>query len=261
MLVDSHCHLNFPELRANLDNLLLQMHENQVDYALVVATRPDNINEVISIAESQPNLFATAGIHPDEVLPDFILTAEYLTEFTKHPKVIAIGETGLDYCGDKEQDFTWQQERFATHIAVAKKVTLPLVIHTRESANDTYEQMKSADISNCGAVMHCFTEGVDWTKKFLDLGCYISLSGIATFKNAAQVHEVAKYVPLDRLLVETDAPYLAPVPFRGKTNHPALVRHTAQYIADLRQIPLEKLAAQTTQNFFTLFRKAPQINP
>lgn len=256
MLVDSHCHLNFPELQANLPELLTQMKDSNVQTALVVATRPDNIQTVIDIANSHDNLFATVGIHPDEKLPDFILTQEYLLNFTKQQKVIAIGETGLDYYWNKDQDMTWQHERFDTHIAVAKQTALPLVIHTRDAAQDTHSMLQRADIADCGAVMHCFTENIDWARKFLDLGCYISLSGIVTFKSAAQVHEVAKYIPLDRLLVETDAPYLAPVPFRGKTNHPALVRHTAQYIADLKQIPLEELAEQTTQNFFTLFKKA-----
>lgn len=256
MLVDSHCHLNFPELSADLSTFLTQMQANQVSHALVVATRPDNIAQVIEIAASQPYLFASVGIHPDEKLPDFKLTPEYLLEYVAHPKVIALGETGLDYHWNKELDMTWQHERFNIHIEVAKKAGLPLIIHTREAAADTYQMLKDGQIEACGAVMHCFTEDKDWARKFLDLGCYISLSGIATFKSATQVHEVAKFVPLERLLVETDAPYLAPVPFRGKLNHPALVLHTAQYIADLRQINLTELAEVTTQNFFTLFTKA-----
>lgn len=256
MLVDSHCHLNFPELSSDLDAFLAQMQVNQVTHALVVATRPDNIAKVIEIAESKTYLFASAGIHPDEKLPDFKLTPEFLLNYVNHPKVIAIGETGLDYHWNKDQDMTWQHERFNTHIEVAKQSHLPLIIHTREAAADTHQMLKDGKVELCGAVMHCFTEDKDWTRKFLDLGCYISLSGIATFKSATQVHEVAKFVPLDRLLVETDAPYLAPVPFRGKLNHPALVRHTAQYIADLRQISLEELALATTQNFFKLFTKA-----
>lgn len=256
MLVDSHCHLNFPELSSDLDGFLAQMKVNQVTHALVVATRPDNIARVIEIAETKEYLFASAGIHPDEKLPDFKLTPEFLLDYAKHSKVIAIGETGLDYHWNKDQDMAWQHERFNTHIEVAKQTNLPLIIHTREAAADTHQMLKDGHVELCGAVMHCFTQDKDWTRKFLDLGCYISLSGIATFKSATQVHEVAKYVPLDRLLVETDAPYLAPVPFRGKLNHPALVRHTAQYIADLRQISLEELAVATTQNFFKLFAKA-----
>jgi TatD DNase family protein len=162
----------------------------------------------------------------------------------------------LDYYWNKDQDLSWQHERFATHISVAKQTELPLIIHTRDAAQDTWQILRDGDINACGAVMHCFSEDVGWARKFLDLGCYISLSGIVTFKNAHQVHEVAKYVPLDRLLVETDAPYLAPVPFRGKLNHPALVRHTAQFVADLRQITLEEFALASCENFQRLFSKA-----
>lgn len=259
MLVDSHCHLNFPELQANLSDYLQQMTTNQVSHALCIATRPDNIADVIKLAELHPNLYASAGIHPDEKLPDFELDNEYLLEFTKHPKVIAIGETGLDYYWNKDQDMSWQHKRFQTHIEVAKLAQLPLVIHTRDAAADCLQMLKDGNVELCGAVMHCFTENVDWARKFLDLGCYISISGIVTFKSAAVVQEVARFVPLDRLLVETDAPYLAPVPFRGKVNHPALVRHTAQYIADLRQIQLAELALATKNNFFTLFKKAQVV--
>ncbi len=257
MLVDSHCHLNFNELASNLSHYLQAMVENQVDYALCVATRPDNIESVIGLARDNPNLFATVGIHPDEKLEDFNLCHDFLLAYTNEPKVIAIGETGLDYYWNKDQEAAYQHERFQIHIDVAKKSQLPLVVHTRDAQAATFNMM-SADggINSCGAVMHCFTESVEWARKFLDLGCYISLSGICTFKNAVQVQEVARYVPLDRLLVETDAPYLAPVPYRGKLNHPALVRHTAQFIADLRGITLEVLATNTTKNFFNLFHKA-----
>lgn len=256
MLVDSHCHLNFPELKADLPKLLKNMNENSVGYALVVSTRPDNILDVIDIAKSDKRLFATAGIHPDEKLSDFELTHDYLFNFCKEDKVVAIGETGLDYYWNKDQDMKWQHDRFQVHIDVAKQVSLPLVIHTRDSAEDTHAMMQNSGIDECGAVIHCFTEDVNWARKFLDLGAYISLSGITTFKSATQVQEVAKFVPLDRLLVETDSPYLAPVPHRGKTNQPAYVSHTAQYIADLRQITLLELANATTENFFNLFTKA-----
>lgn len=255
MLIDSHCHLNFPELKSNLPKLLENMQENQVDYALVVSTRPDNIDDVINIAKSDDRLFATAGIHPDEKLPDFNLTYDYLLKFCEEDKVVAVGETGLDYYWNKDQDMKWQHDRFQVHIDVAKNVGLPLVIHTRDSAHDVHMMMQNSGIEECGAVIHCFTEDVNWARKFLDLGAYISLSGIATFKNATQIHEVAKFVPLDRLLVETDSPYLAPVPFRGKTNQPAYVRNTAQFIADLREIELTELAAATSDNFFKLFTK------
>lgn len=257
MLIDSHCHLNFKELSANLPGYLDAMAKNKVDFALCVATRPDNIDEVVNIARNHDNLFAAVGIHPDEKLADFSLDKDYLLKFTTEPKVIAIGETGLDYYRNKDQELNWQHERFRIHIQAAKAAKLPLVVHTREAVADTVHMLsENGGIKECGAVIHCFTEDIKAAREFLDLGCYISLSGIVTFKNAAQVHEAAKYVPLDRLLVETDAPFLAPVPYRGKINHPALVLHTAQYIADLRHISLAELAKATTENFFNLFQKA-----
>jgi len=256
MLIDSHCHLNFSELATNLDEYLQLMYDNKVDLALCVATRPDNIEEVIKLAEANGNLFATVGIHPDEKLPDFNLTCEYLVQYSSHPKVIAIGETGLDYYWNKDADMSWQHNRFQIHIDAAKKTGLPLVVHTRESAADAWQMLKEGQIESCGTVIHCFTENLDWARKFLDIGCYISFSGIVTFKNAKDIQEAAKFVPLDRILVETDAPYLAPVPYRGKLNHPALVLHTAQFLADLRQVHLEEIAVATTDNFFKLFKKA-----
>ncbi len=256
MLIDSHCHINFTELSTNLDDYLQQMVDNDVRYALCVATRPDNIDEVIRIAEERNNIFATVGIHPDEKLPEFGLTEEFLLKHSEHPKVIAIGETGLDYYWNKDVDMSWQHKRFQTHINVAKRSGLPLVIHTRESAEDAWKMLAKSGIDECGAVIHCFTENLDWARKFLDIGCYISFSGIVTFKSAKDIQEAAKFVPLDRLLVETDAPYLAPVPHRGKLNHPALVRHTAEFIADLRQVGIDEITEATSNNFFNLFKKA-----
>ncbi|MEN9945620.1 MAG: hypothetical protein RLZZ293_6 [Pseudomonadota bacterium] len=256
MLIDSHCHLNFPELANNLADYLAQMEQNKVSHALCVATRPENIQQVIDLANRYPNIYASVGIHPDERLADFKLSHDYLFNFLTNPKVIAIGETGLDYYHCKDADMSWQHERFILHIEVAKQAKLPLIIHTRESAADCYQHLKQQQIDSCGAVMHCFSETKEWARQFLDLGCYISLSGIVTFKSAKQVQEVAKFVPLDRLLVETDAPFLAPAPYRGKLNHPALVMHAAQFIADLRQISLTELAQQTSDNFFKLFSKA-----
>lgn len=256
MLVDSHCHLNFPELMENLSEYLKEMEVNQVDYAMCIATRPDNIEAVIALADKHNKLFASVGVHPDEKIPGFELREKYLLDYTLHPKVVAIGETGLDYYWNKDQDLSWQHERFKLHIEVAKKSKLPLVVHTREAAEDTWAMLKDGDVAQCGAVIHCFTEDVTWARKFLDLGCYISLSGVVTFKNAAQVKEVARYIPKDRLLVETDAPFLAPMPFRGKLNHPALVRYTAEFIADLRIESLNELAEYTSNNYFNLFKKA-----
>ena len=256
MLVDSHCHLNFPELYAELDNYLELMKQNGVSHALCVGTRPDNLDTVVSIASQYPHIFASVGVHPDERLQDFTLTKELLLGYTSNPKVIAIGETGLDYFRVQDEDMSWQHERFILHIDVAKEVNLPLIIHTRESITDTLQIMREHNATSCGAVIHCFTENLANAKLCLDLGFYISISGIVTFKNAATIQEVARYVPLDMLLIETDAPFLAPTPFRGKTNHPALVKHTAQYIADLKGIGLDILAAATSTNFFKLFTKA-----
>lgn len=259
MLIDSHCHLNFPELNSKLDFYLQEMKINQVDYALCVGTRPDNLSQIVEMTSITPNIFASVGIHPDERLENFVLTADYLINFTKNAKVVAIGETGLDYYSVKDIDMSWQHERFILHIDVAKKVDLPLIIHTRESIKDTLAIMREHNAMQAGAVMHCFTENLDNAKKCLDLGFYLSMSGIVTFKNAKDIQEVAKYVPLDMLLIETDAPFLAPAPFRGKLNHPALVRHTAQYVADLRGISLEEVANTTSNNFFKLFKKAQKI--
>ena len=261
MLVDSHCHLNFDELYNNLDSYLEQMKANNVTHALCVGTRPDNLERIIGIANKYDNVFASVGIHPDELLPNFDLSQEFLLKYVTNSKVIAIGETGLDYYRTDDlppdkKDMKWQHERFILHIEVAKKSNLPLIIHTRESIADTLLLMKEHNAIEAGAVMHCFTENLDNAKRCLDMGFYISMSGIVTFKNAATIQEVAKYVPLDRLLVETDAPFLAPTPFRGKVNHPALVMHTAKYVADLKGISFETLASATTNNFFTLFHKA-----
>lgn len=259
MLVDSHCHLNFDELYNNLDHHLQQMQSAKVSYALCVGTRADNLARVIDIAQKYINIFAAVGIHPDEMLEDFILTHEFLLQYVNQPKVIAIGETGLDYhCIDDSanKDMKWQHERFILHIEVAKQAHLPLIIHTRESIDDTLAIMAEHNAITVGAVMHCFTENLANARRCLDMGFYISMSGIVTFKNAISVQEVARYIPMDRLLIETDAPFLAPVPFRGKLNHPALVAHTAQFVADLKNISLETLAKHTTDNFFTLFSKA-----
>ena len=259
MLVDSHCHLNFPELMADLDGYLAKMKANQVDYAMCIATRPDNIDAVVALADAHSQLFASVGVHPDEKIPEFNLSAEYLLAYTKHPKVVAIGETGLDYYWNKDQDLTWQRDRFNLHIEVAKKSKLPLVVHTRDASQDTWQLLKDGGIEECGAVIHCFTENLSWARQFLDLGCYISFSGIVTFKNASQIQDAARYVPKDRLLVETDAPFLAPAPFRGKLNHPALVMHSAQFIADLRMESLPELAEYTSDNYFNLFSKAKRV--
>lgn len=253
MLVDSHCHLNLPELQAQLPDVLATMQTRGVTHALVVGVSLPAFPEVLALAERHAHLYATVGVHPDN--PDAEEADEArLVELARHPKVVGIGETGLDYhwC---QGDLGWQHRRFRTHIRAARTAGLPLVVHTRDSIADTLAILGEEDAGAAGGVMHCFTE--DWAsaKVALDLGFYISISGIVTFKNAAQVKDVAARVPLDRLLVETDSPYLAPVPYRGKLNQPGYVREVAECVAALRGLSLEALAAATRENFFRLFAK------
>lgn len=258
MLVDSHCHLNFPELAAIIDEVRNAMALNGVGHALCISVTLKDFPQVLALADKYPNFFASVGVHPDyESEPPF--TSKTLVDFAQHPKVIAIGETGLDYfrlTGDLE----WQRERFRTHIQAAVEVNLPLVIHTRASAEDTLRIMKEEEAQKVGGVMHCFTESLDVAMRSIELGFYISFSGIVTFKNATALKEVAQHVPLNRILVETDSPYLAPIPFRGKTNQPAYVKHVAEEVARLRGSSLDEIMEASTENFFTLFKKALPCN-
>ncbi len=258
MLVDSHCHLNFPELVQNIDAIRQSMAEAQVGHALCVSVTLDKFPQVLSLATQFDNFYASVGVHPDyEDIQE--PTVEELVNLAKHPKVIAIGETGLDYfrlTGDLE----WQRERFRTHIQAAILANKPLIIHTRSAAEDTLHIMKEEGANRVGGVMHCFTENLEVALAAIEMGFYISFSGIVTFKNATQIKTVAQAVPLNRILVETDSPYLAPIPFRGKTNQPAYVRYVAQEIANLRGISLEAVMNATTENFFTLFKQAKQFN-
>ena len=257
MLVDSHCHLNFPELASNIDAVRAAMLENQVGHALLISVTLEKFPEVLILAEQYPNFFATVGVHPDyEDEPPF--NVETLVELAKHPEVVAIGETGLDYFR-LTGDLTWQRERFRTHIRAAINADLPLIIHTRSAAEDTLRIMQEENAHAVGGVMHCFTESIEVAVRAIEMGFYISFSGIVTFKNAAALKEVAKQVPLDRILVETDSPYLAPIPFRGKTNQPAYVKHVAEEVASLRNISLEELTEASTSNFFKLFKKAERL--
>jgi TatD DNase family protein len=256
MLVDSHCHLNFPELAENLPLIKNAMQENQVGHALCISVTLPDFPQVLALAETNENFYATVGVHPDyEDITE--PTVGELIRLANHPKVIGIGETGLDYfrlTGDLE----WQRMRFRTHIRAAIACNKPLIIHTRNAAADTIRIMREEGAQQVGGVMHCFTESLDVAKEAIDLGFYISFSGIVTFKNATLIKEVAKQVPLNRILVETDSPYLAPIPFRGKTNQPSYVKYVAEEIAKLREISFDELAAATTQNFFNLFRHARQ---
>jgi TatD DNase family protein len=254
MFVDSHCHLDFPELRAELPAVLEAMRANQVTHALVVAVDEAGWPGVHGLAAAHDNLYASVGVHPD--YPDVAEpTVEQLVARSREAKIVAIGETGLDYYR-QGGDVEWQRARFRTHIRAARECGRPLIVHTRSAAADTVRIMREERADEAGGVMHCFTETWDVASAALDLGFYISFSGIVTFRNAADLRDVARRVPLERMLIETDSPYLAPVPFRGKRNQPAYVRHVAEEIARLREVPLQSVASATTDNFFRLFRIA-----
>ena len=251
-IVDSHCHINFSELAERLPDVLSNARLNDISHMLCVSVNLEDFPQVQALSHEHPHIFASVGVHPcyqDVQEP----TVEQLVEIAQDSNIVAIGETGLDYFRVEDQDMTWQQDRFVNHINAANKVNKPLIIHTRNAADDTMRMLKEEGADQCRGVMHCFAEDWDVAKKALDLGFYISFSGIVTFKSATNVQEVAQKTPLDRILVETDSPYLAPVPLRGKTNEPAYVRHTAQFVADLRGISLEEVAEATTANFFNLF--------
>ena len=258
MLVDSHCHLNFSEFTDNMHAVRQLMDESQVGHALCVSVTLDKFPEVLQLAEQFDNFYASVGVHPDyEDIEE--PTVEELVKLAQHPKIVAIGETGLDYfrlTGDLE----WQRERFRTHIRAAILTNKPLIIHTRSAAEDTLKIMQEEGAEKVGGVMHCFTENLQVALAAIEMGFYISFSGIVTFKNALQIKQVAQSIPLDKILVETDSPYLAPVPFRGKTNQPAYVKYVAQEVANLRGISLEAVMQATTDNFFTLFKHAKGVN-
>lgn len=251
-IVDSHCHINFGELAERLPEILSNAQANDVTHMLCVSVNLEDFPQVKALADEHENIFASVGVHPcyEDVKEPSI---EELVEIGSDANIVAIGETGLDYFRLEDQDMIWQRDRFVRHISAAKTVNKPLIIHTRSAADDTMRMLKDEGADQCRGVMHCFAEDWGVAKKALDLGFYISFSGIVTFKSATNVQEVARKCPIDRVLVETDSPYLAPVPLRGKQNEPAYVRHTAQYVADLKAMSLAELAEQTTNNFFELF--------
>ena len=254
MFIDSHCHVNFPELAADLDAVTAAMAANKVTHALCVCVNLEHFASVLEVAQRYPNIYASAGVHPDERSgeePDI----DRLVALAAQPKVVAIGETGLDYYRIKG-DAEWQRQRFRTHIRAAKQCAKPLIIHTREAAADTLRIMREEKAREAGGVMHCFTETAEMARAAMEMNFLISFSGIVTFKNAMALKEVAREVPLDNMLIETDSPYLAPIPYRGKTNQPAYVRFVAEEIARLKGIPVESVAAATSANFFKLFRDA-----
>lgn len=258
MLVDSHCHIDLEDYRGRIPQVLESMARNQVSHALCVCINLADFPRVLALAQSHEQLFASVGVHPDQA-EDTSLTVSELVERASLPKIVAIGETGLDYYR-QDGDLEWQRERFRTHIRAARECGKPLIIHTRDAGDDTLRVMREEHADEVGGVMHCFTETLDVAMAAMELNFYISFSGIVTFKNALAIKEVAKAVPLERMLIETDAPYLAPVPHRGKTNEPAWVRHVAEEIARLRGISLESVAEATSANFFRLFRPIQSDN-
>lgn len=252
MLVDSHCHLDFPELAADLPNVLANMARNGVDKALCISVRLEHFDRLRALVAPHPHLYASVGVHPDEA-DAREPTLEELIDLANDAKVVAVGETGLDYYR-LTGNLDWQRERFRTHIRAARASGKPLIVHTRAAAADTIAILRDEGARQVGGVMHCFTETRAIAEAALALDFYISFSGIVTFKNAAELREVARVIPLERLLIETDSPYLAPVPFRGKRNEPAFVRHVAECLATLRGESLDTIATATTANFHRLFR-------
>jgi TatD DNase family protein len=253
VFIDSHCHLNFPELAGDIDGVLARMRAAGVSGAMNICTTLEEFPAVLALAEREPDIVATVGVHPDSQNvqePD----VETLVRLARHPRVRAIGETGLDYFRLKEP-LEWQRERFRVHIRAARACAKPLVIHTRAASADTLRIMREEGADAVGGVMHCFTESQAVADAALDMGFCISFSGIVTFKNAVALQEVAKRVPSDRLLIETDAPYLAPVPHRGRTNQPAFVSAVAEKIAELRGIPTTQVAVESTRVFVLCFNE------
>lgn len=263
MFVDSHCHLNFPELISQLPAIRSAMAQAQVDRALCICTTMEEFGAVHALATEHDNFWSTVGVHPDnEGVQE--PSVQDLLDRAALPRVVAIGETGLDYYGMEDRkggrsiaDLEWQRDRFRTHIRAARACGKPLVIHTRSASDDTLailrEEGENGAGNRAGGVFHCFTESMTVARAALDLGYYISFSGILTFKSAQELRDVASFVPMDRLLIETDSPYLAPVPYRGKTNTPALVPYVAQQIASLKGVAVEAVAEATSRNFETLF--------
>lgn len=270
MYTDSHCHLSFPDLKSNLTDIRSQMFEAQVSRALCICTTMEEFEEVHELAQTYDNFWSTVGVHPDNE-DVYEPSTEDLVAKGALPRVVAIGETGLDYFQMEERkggrtvaDMEWQRERFRTHIRAARQSQLPMVIHTRAASEDTLRLLKeegeAGDSASAGGVFHCFTETQAVAKAALDLGFYISFSGILTFKTAQDLRDVAAWMPLDRMLIETDSPYLAPVPYRGKTNNPSYVPFVAKLLASLRGTSAEEIARITSSNFDRLFPKVAASN-
>ena len=258
MFVDSHCHLTFPELHGRIDAIRADMAAARVDRALVICTTLEEFAQVHELAQRFGNFFASAGVHPDNEDVEEP-TVERLVGLAPKPKVVAIGETGLDYYrlnGRTREQMHWQRERFRVHVRAARQAHKPLIVHTRSASEDTVAVLREEGARDVGGVFHCFTETMAVARAALDLGFMVSFSGILTFRNAEELREVARYVPLDRCLIETDSPYLAPVPHRGKINTPAWVPHVAAQLAEIKKLSLEQVAQATTANFERLFLSA-----
>ena len=257
MFIDSHCHLDFPEFHSRLPEVLGNMESAKVSHALCVSVDLPDFPNVLKLAQDHENLFASVGVHPDyEDTPE--PTLEFLVETAlKHSKIVAVGETGLDYFRMGERSYEsmeWQRERFRTHIRASIACKKPLIIHTRSASEDTIKILKEEGAQRIGGVMHCFTESYEVAKAAMEMGFFISFSGIVTFKSAKDLQETCKQVPLERMLIETDSPYLAPIPYRGKTNEPAWVAKVGEFIANLKGISVEHLAQQTSSNFYECFQ-------
>lgn len=259
MLVDSHCHLDLLDLKSyggRLEPVLDNARRAGVAHMLCVAVGLERLPDMLALVERHDQVSASVGVHPNE-RTDREPTVDELMDLARHPKVVAIGETGLDYYRG-EGDLAWQRERFRIHIAAARASGKPLIVHSREARDDTLRILAEEGAEQVGGVMHCFTDDWETARRAMDLGFHISFSGIVTFRNAQALKEVARRMPLDHMLVETDSPYLAPVPCRGKPNQPAYARFVAEHIAELRGIPVEAVEEATTENFFALFRDAAQ---
>jgi TatD DNase family protein len=256
MFIDSHCHLDFPEYRDRMPEVLANMAAAGVSHALCISVDLPDFPAVKALAETHAHLYASVGVHPDyentpEPTEDFLVTA------AEHPKIIALGETGLDYYRSGERPYEsmeWQRQRFRTHIRAAIRAKKPLIIHTRSASEDTLRIMQEEGAGRVGGVMHCFTESTAVALAAIEMGFYISFSGIVTFKNAKDLQETCRQLPLEHMLIETDSPYLAPVPHRGRTNEPAWVADVGRFIADLKGVSVETVAQQTTNNFFDCFQ-------
>lgn len=255
MYIDSHCHINFPELAIRLPEILCKMADNRVSHALCASVNLPDFPQILNLVDKYPHIFGSVGVHPDYE-NTHEPTTEKLIHLSMHPKIVAIGETGLDYYR-LQGDLEWQRERFRIHIRASRATGKPLIIHTRHASEDTIRILREEGASTAeggaGGVMHCFTESLEVAEAAMEMGFYISFSGIVTFRSARELQAVAHALPLDRILIETDSPYLAPVPYRGKMNEPGLVCHVAEFIAKLKRIELEQVAEQTSRNFFTLF--------